>query len=86
MPRTPVWVIIIIIVLTVPATATPALLANCPAGVDQVRTMVWCYPFYLLLSGWLSWRCYPQRPALAWILMTLMAASTVAMWALIKNL
>lgn len=86
MTRTPVWVILLAVVLSLPATATPALLASCPAGPEEVRTIVWCYPFYLVLSGWLAVRCWPQRPALAWVLMVLMAASTAAIWTLVETL
>ncbi len=80
----PLWVKILIIVLILPVFSTPALLSALPQGHDEWRTIVWGYPFYLLLSGWLAWISYNSRPSIAWILMILMVLSTVAMWYLVN--
>ena len=81
---TPAWVKVVIIILILPVFSTPALLSALPQGHEEWNTILWCYPFYLLLSGWLAWICYPQRPVVSWILMVLMVLSTVAVWMLVN--
>lgn len=73
---------ILIIVVLLPVFSLPALLDTVPAGDDSLRTIVWCYPFYMLLSGYLAWFAYPQRPTVSWILIALMVLSTIAIWML----
>ncbi len=73
---------ILIIVVLLPVFSLPALLDTVPAGDDSLRTIVWCYPFYMLLSGYLAWFAYPQRPTVSWILIALMILSTIAVWLL----
>ncbi len=73
---------ILIIVVLLPVFSLPALLDTVPAGDDSLRTIVWCYPFYMLLSGYLAWFAFPQRPAVSWILIALMILSTIAVWLL----
>lgn len=73
---------ILIIVVLLPVFSLPALLDTVPAGDDSLRTIVWCYPFYMLLSGYLAWFAYPQRPTVSWILIVLMVLSTIAIWML----
>ncbi|MDE6858811.1 MAG: hypothetical protein K2J65_00155 [Duncaniella sp.] len=80
--KTPTWMTILIIVVLLPVFSLPALLDTVPAGDDSLRTIVWCYPFYMLLSGYLAWFAYPQRPTVSWILIALMILSTIAVWLL----
>lgn len=80
--KTPVWMTILIILVLLPIFSLPALLDTVPADDDSLRTVVWCYPFYLLLSGYLAWFAYPQRPTTSWILIALMVLSTIAIWML----
>lgn len=79
----PWWVTVIIILLMLPATDFPVLLNNCPVDNPTARTLVWCYPFYVLLTGALSWLTWPERPYLTWILLVIMALTDVAMWLMI---
>lgn len=76
--KTPVWMTIVIIIFLLPVFAFPVLLADLPVGDTPLKTFVWIYPFYMLLSAWLAWNAYPQRPYVSWILLTLMALSSMA--------
>ena len=80
--RTPIWMTVIILIFLLPVFAFPLLLANIPGGDEAVKTFVWIYPFYMLLSAWLAWSAYPRRPYVSWILLILMALSTAAVWTL----
>ncbi|MCM1076956.1 MAG: hypothetical protein NC411_06315 [Bacteroides sp.] len=80
--KTPVWMTILIIIFILPAFSFPILLTNTPAGDEGAKTFVWIYPFYMLLSAWLAWNAYPRRPYVSWILIVLMALSTLAVWTL----
>lgn len=73
---------VIILIFLLPVFAFPLLLANIPGGDEAVKTFVWIYPFYMLLSAWLAWSAYPRRPYVSWILLILMALSTAAVWTL----
>lgn len=81
--RPPWWFIVIIIVLLLPAGQFPMLLANTPVGVPLVRTLLWCYPFYLLVAAYLAYVCFQRRPLMSWILIALMALTHIAMWLLV---
>ena len=81
-PRTPRWMTALIVVLLLPVFQLPVLLANAEPD-SPARTMIWIYPIYALLSGYLAWQCYPQRHATAWILLVLLLMSHVAIWMLV---
>lgn len=81
---TPLWVKILIIILLMPVFSTPALVSTLPPDHQEWRSIIWGYPFYLILSGWLAWKSYPARPAVAWILMILMVMSSAAIWMLVN--
>lgn len=74
----PLWIKIIIILFTLPVFSFPALLDNCPHDATAARTLLWIYPFYMLLSAWLAWKSYPARSYVTWLLLAVMALSTVA--------
>jgi len=73
---------ILIVIVLLPIFSLPALLDTVPAGDDSLQTIVWCYPFYMLLSGYLAWFAYPQRQTVSRILIALMILSTIAVWML----
>lgn len=81
--RTPAWMTVVIIVMMLPLFLLPSLLSAAPSGDDTVTTILWCYPFYVMLSGWLAWICYPSRPVMSWILLALMLLSHIAVWILV---
>lgn len=79
MPENPVPVVFKAadIVSALPVLAFPWLLTgDVPSG--EYHTLLWLYPFYVLLSAWCAWKCYASRPALAWILVVLMWLSHAA--------
>lgn len=84
MNRTPAWMTALIAVVTLPAFLTPYLLSVLPGGEagETSRTLVWIFPFYMFLSGWLAWKAYPQRSYVSWILLGVMALSTLATFSL----
>lgn len=78
--KTPAWMTVLIVVLMLPVFSLPALLSAIPPDDSGMKTIVWCYPFYVIFSGWLAWQCYPQRREVSWILLVLMVMSHAAMW------
>lgn len=81
----PWWIILIIVVLMLPVVQMPALLANCPAEVPMVKTLVWVYPVYVLVAGWLAYICYDRRRLMSFILMALMILTHIAVWLLVTS-
>lgn len=80
--KTPAWMTILIIIVLLPIFSLPALLDQIPPEDGTLKAITWCYPFYLLLSGYLAWFAYPQRPTISWILIVLMILSTIEVWML----
>lgn len=83
--RTPVWMVIVIIMIMLPVFQMPMLLGACPADMGGIRTLVWGYPFYVLLTGWLAYVSYPSRPTISWILLVIMLMSHLAIYMLVNN-
>lgn len=75
--RTPLWMTALIVIVALPVFSFPVYLQICPS---DVKALVWVYPVYVLAGAWLAWLCYPQRRALSWILVALMALSHAAVW------
>lgn len=65
-----------------PVFQFPELLASCPPGMEGIRTLLWIYPFYVVLTGWLAYICYPTRRTISWILLILMLLSHLSMFLL----
>lgn len=83
--RTPLWMTVIILLFLLPVFSFPLLLGNIPAGDETLKTFVWIYPFYMLLSAWLAWNAYGRRAYVSWILILLMGLSTAAVWTLVLH-
>ncbi|MDE6650950.1 MAG: hypothetical protein K2K08_00920 [Paramuribaculum sp.] len=83
--KVPWWIIALIILLVLPAAQFPVLLANCPAGPAIVRTLVWIYPFYVVVAAYLAYLCYPARRIITWILLALMVLTHVCVWLLVYS-
>ena len=81
----PAWMTILIILVSLPLFSFPWLLGAIPPSTmaDTVRTFVWIYPFYMLLSSWLAWRAWARRPEVTWILLAVMVLTTAAMFMLV---
>lgn len=80
----PRWFSIVVLIVMLPVFQIPMLLDSCPPD-HPGRTLVWIYPFYVLVAGWLAWQCYPQRRTMAWVLLALMALSHVAIYILVTS-
>ncbi|MBD5321328.1 MAG: hypothetical protein K2G27_05090 [Duncaniella sp.] len=80
---TPKWVTFLIIIFTLPVFTLPSLLAQCQPDAQATRTLVWIYPFYMLLSAYLAWRAYVQRPYVTWMLLAIMILSSIAVQILV---
>lgn len=87
MKRPPLWITLIIIIVSLPLFSFPWLLASIPGGemAGVVKGFVWVYPFYMLLSSWLAWKAWTQRPEVTWILLAVMVMTTVAIYILVNN-
>ena len=81
--KTPAWVTLLIVIFTLPIFTLPSLLDMCAPGDSAMKTLVWIYPFYMILSGFLAWRTYPARPYLTWILLAVMILTSVAIHILV---
>ncbi len=80
-PRAPRWFAAVVIVMFLPVFQFPWLLSVCQAD-SAVRTMIWIYPVYAAVAAYLAWQCYPQRPALAWVLLAILLLSHFSIWIL----
>lgn len=83
--RPPWWFTALLIILVLPAGQTPMLLASAPAEPPVVKTLVWLYPLYTLVSAYLSWVCYNGRRLMSWILVALIVLTHVAIWLLVTS-
>ena len=83
--KVPWWIIALIILFVLPAAQFPVLLANCPAEPAIVRTLVWIYPFYVVVAAYLAYLCYPARRIITWILLALMVLTHVCVWLLVYS-
>ncbi len=84
-PATPRWFTIVTILLCTPLLMLPWLLDAPCARQNGVSLWIKLYPAYVAVAAWLAWQCYPQRHALAWVLLILMAMSHCAIWILAFN-
>lgn len=76
--RTPWWMGMIIVAAMIPALIVPFHM-NGLATDPTAKYLTYFYPAYVIASGICAWLCYPQRKALAWILIVLMLMSHAGM-------
>ena len=81
--RRPAWLLIVIILLTLPLFAFPTLLGMIKPGDQTAQSMVWLYLIYVPLTDYLAWICWPQRRTIAWVLLALLLMSHCAIWSLV---
>lgn len=82
--KTPWWMTLIIIVLMIPAFAfLPPVISQAP-GEEIPLALLWLYPAYVIAAGICAWLVYPQRKAIAWILVALLVLSHLGMWWLVS--
>lgn len=63
---------------------TGFLLSRESDGIANVGAIILLYPAYIMLSTWLAWKSYDQRPEISWILIALMILSTISLLLLIN--
>lgn len=73
----------IIAAMMIPALILPFSM-NGISEDPTVKYLTYFYPAYVIATGVCAWLCYPQRKALAWILLALMLLSHAAMMLLIN--
>lgn len=83
--RVPVWFLIIIAVVAMPALLLPTFAALAEGGMaESKKIFMWLFPFYLIVGAFLAWQCYGRRTVMSWILVALMAMTDCAMAVLIR--
>lgn len=80
-PRRPWWFTLILIILVLPALATPWVLADGPVGSTLDKLIKW-FPAFLILAAVCAWLAYPQRRDVAWILVAIMLISASSLFIL----
>jgi hypothetical protein len=77
--RPPLWFIIVVIATIVPIVLWPALLSHVNEFADETkRFLILSLPVYSILTGYIAYRCYMERPYIAWILIILAWLSYIA--------
>lgn len=80
--KAPKWFTAIVIIAVLPIFQLPLLLSIASGDQQGIHTMIWIYPIYAIVAAYLAWQCYPQRRALAWILIALLLLSHLAIYTL----
>lgn len=75
--RPPAWFTIVVLVMMIPILFYIPLVIgmfDTPGSfeMDTVGFVTLFFPIYALLSGWLSYQCYPERKEISWILLGLL--------------
>lgn len=76
--RPPVWFRLTVAATIVPLLSWPWLLSDIPSADTTMRTLLVCLPAYVMLSGYIAYRTYCERPEVAWILIFLAWVSYAA--------
>ncbi len=77
-PRPPAWFIILLIVIFLPAAATPWLLAEIPVDMEELKILIRLYPLYVLVADWFAYICWYPRRLMSWIMVALVIMSHIA--------
>lgn len=79
--RTPWWFAAIDVIVAAAALCLSYAAADVMSSTGWLNNSStgWLYPAYVVLSAVIAWPCYPTRRAVAWILVAMMALSTVAL-------
>ena len=73
----PSWFIIVLLVMALPLIAWPWVMAAMPEN-NENGTLVMCFPIYAILSLYLAYRCFAQRPVLACVLLAVLLLAYIA--------
>ena len=80
--RVPWWMYAVIIVCMTPGLCFPWAVSLIDDSNPVVRGLMWFYPAYVLLSGFLAWQCYGRRTLMTWIVLVLLLLSHAGLYAL----
>ncbi len=72
---TPVWLTLLVVVLTLPGLFYPLTISEQAHIYPIAKGLMFFYPVYSLISGFLAWLCYRQRAVLTWIILVLLIMS-----------
>ncbi|MCH5221935.1 MAG: hypothetical protein J1F05_06415 [Muribaculaceae bacterium] len=78
----PLWIKILIIAVSLPVVAFPALLSRCPDSNEAIMLLRF-YPLYVVAAAICAFLCWPKRKEVTIILLVLMALTHAAMWVLV---
>lgn len=74
----PLWFLLLLVVITLPAGAAPWLLSALPARLGEMRVLLWLYPLYVLAADWFACICWWPRRLMSWIMVVLILLSHLA--------
>lgn len=74
-PRVPWWMWVIIIACMFPGLWFPWMVSLIQSPNPIVRGLMWFYPAYVFISGFLAWQCYGRRTVMTWIILVLLILS-----------
>lgn len=78
LPSTPWWFTLLTIAVALVAAFLAPGAVELAAADEAIRPGAgWFLPLYLVLSCVLAWYCYPERREIAWILVGLMAVTSL---------
>lgn len=82
--QTPLWFIVLLIVMALPLAAWPSLMSvQTETDNDTVSTLIMVFPVYAVLSLYLAYSSYGRRTDLSWVLLTILLLSYAAVAALV---
>ena len=82
-PRAPWWFAVLLILLVLPTIAlveAASYVIDSAGWLGGATYMGWLYPAYVVLSCVCAWICYPDRRAIAWILVALLALADLGLF------
>lgn len=81
--KTPAWVAFVAAIGCLPIFSMPWLIAKAPDQSD-VKLFLWLYPAISLIDAYSSWKSYPERPHLLWLMLVVNLLIAAAMWVLVS--
>ncbi len=83
--KAPRWAAWVAVAVCLPILAMPWLISeSAPGGISE--TMLWTYPFAVILGAWCAWKSMPARPEVYWILIAVLLLVHASMWVLVNPL
>lgn len=71
--KMPMAMLLVVIVSVLPVLAWPFYMTRCDFGEDDGNILLaLLFPIYIVMSGYLAYRCYRIRPEISYILLSIM--------------